>query len=186
MTALRSLGSLPEDSGWTAALTEARVASVGTADSFLSAASVTKTRHAHQVTACSVYKLLQSAYSAYCTDVEEMADPTDTRSFEDWCEHRKLQGPQFRYWHLVLTMELAILVFIRSLRESNFSLYRQALCQLIPYMYAHNNVNYARWLSIHLIDMMTLEERHPNIAEAFHAGKFVVHKIDSNGNRSST
>ena len=71
---------------------------------------------------------------------EEMADPTDTRSFEDWCEHRKLQGPQFRYWHLVLTMELAILVFIRSLRESNFSLYRQ----LIPYMYANNNVNYAR------------------------------------------
>ena len=69
-----------------------------------------------------------------------MSDPTDTRSFEDWCEHYKLQCPQFRYWHLVLTMELAI----RSLRESNFSLYRQALCQLIPYMYANNNVNYAR------------------------------------------
>jgi len=105
------------------------------------------------VTACSLYKLLQSAYSAYCTDVEEMADPTDTRSFGDWCEHRKLQSPQFRYWHLVLTMELAILVFIRSLRESNFSLYRQALCQLIPHMYANNNVNYARWMPIHLIDM---------------------------------
>ena len=41
MTALRSLGFLLEDSGWTGALTEARVASVGTADSFLSAASVT-------------------------------------------------------------------------------------------------------------------------------------------------
>jgi len=93
MTALSSLGSLPEDSGWTGAPAEAGVASVGTADSFVSAASVTKTRHAHQVTACSLYKLLQSAYSAYCTDVEEMTDPTDTRSFEDWCEHRKLQSP---------------------------------------------------------------------------------------------
>jgi len=77
-----------------------------------------------------------------------------------------------------MTIELAILVFIRSLRESNSSLYRQALCQLIPYMYANNNVNYTRWLPIHLIDMMTLEERHPKIAEAFHAGKFVVHKSD--------
>jgi len=75
MTALSSLGSLPEDSGWTGALTEVRVASVGTADSFLSAASVTKTRQAHRVTACSLYKLLQSAYSACCTDVEEMSDP---------------------------------------------------------------------------------------------------------------
>ena len=93
MTALSSLGSLPEDSGWTGAPAEAGVASVGTADSFVSAASVTKTRHAHQVTTCSLYKLLQSAYSAYCTYVEEMTDPTDIRSFEDWCEHRKLQSP---------------------------------------------------------------------------------------------
>jgi len=45
-------------------------------------------------------------------------------------------------------------------------------------MYANNNVNYARWLPIHLIDMMTLEERHPKIAKAFHTGKFVVHKSD--------
>ena len=73
-------------------------------------------------------------------------------------------------------MELAVLLFIRSLRESNFSLYRQALCQLIPYMYANNNVNNARWLPIHLIDMLTLEEGHPQIEEAFHAGKFDVHK----------
>ena len=31
---------------------------------------------------------------------------------------------------------------------------------------------------MHLTDMMTLEERHPKIAEAFHAGTFVVHKSD--------
>jgi len=52
MTALRSLGSLPEDSGWTGALAEARVASVGTADSFLSAASVTKTHFKKKVEIC--------------------------------------------------------------------------------------------------------------------------------------
>ncbi len=128
MTVLHSLGSLMQNSGWTEALTEVGVASSGTADSFLSAASVTKTCQAHQVTACSLYKLLQSAYSAYCTDLDEGADPTDTRSFEDWSKHHKLQIPQFWYWHLVLTTKFAILVFIRSLRESNVSLYHQALC----------------------------------------------------------
>ena len=147
MTALHSLGSLLEDNGWTGALAEAGVASSGTAESFLSAASVTKTRQAHQVTACSLYKLLKSAYSAY---MEELADPTDAKSFEDLCEHCKPQSPQFRYWYLVLNMELAVLLFIRSLRESNFSLYHQALCQLIPYMYANNNVNYAQWLPIYI------------------------------------
>jgi len=174
MTALRSLGSLPEDSGWTAALTEARVASVGTADSFLSAASVTKTRHAHQVTACSVYKLLQSAYSAYCTDVEEMADPTDTRSFEDWCEHRKLQGPQFRYWHLVLTNgishsgihQVAEGIQLQSLPPADPIHVCKQQCELRTV--AANTP--------HRYD--DLGAAPPKIAEAFHAGKFVVHKSD--------
>lgn len=97
-------------------------------------------------------------------------------SFEDWCENRKEQSPQFRYWHLVLSMEMVIFIFIRSLREANFSLYCHALYQLIPYMFANNNMNYARWLPIHLHDMMTLEEKHPQIAAAFKAGGFVIHK----------
>lgn len=80
MTAPRSLGSLFKDSDWTGALAEAGVASSGTAESFLSTASVTKIRQAHQVTACSLYKLLKLAYSAY---MEELADPTDARSFEN-------------------------------------------------------------------------------------------------------
>ncbi len=95
MIVLRSLGSLLQDRGWTGALIEVGVALSVTADSFLSAASVTKTFQVHQVTACSLYKLLQSALSAYCTYVDERTDPTDTRSFEDWSKHRKLQSPQF-------------------------------------------------------------------------------------------
>lgn len=63
MAALRSLGSLLKDS----ALVEAGVASAGTADSFLSVPSVTSTQLMHQVTVCSLYKLLKSAYNSYCT-----------------------------------------------------------------------------------------------------------------------
>lgn len=51
MAALRSLGTLLQDSGWTSSIAEAGVASSGTAESFLSASSVTKTRQAHQITA---------------------------------------------------------------------------------------------------------------------------------------
>ena len=54
MTAFKSIGSLLKGSGWTSALTEARVASSGTAESFLSASSVTRTRQAHQITAVSL------------------------------------------------------------------------------------------------------------------------------------
>ena len=40
----------------------------------------------------------------------------------------------------------------------------------------NNNVNCTQWLPIDLIDMLTLEERHPQMAKTFHDGKFVVHK----------
>ena len=96
----------------------------GTADSFLLASSATKTRLAIQVTAC---KLLKAAYPG---NVEDLDDPSEAFSLDNWSDDRKQQSPQFQYWYLVLTM--AILLFIRSIREANFNLYRQALCQLMP------------------------------------------------------
>ena len=62
MAALRSIGTLLRDSGWTSAIVEAEVASSGTAESYLSASSVTRTRQAHQITACSLYTLMKKAY----------------------------------------------------------------------------------------------------------------------------
>ena len=76
-------------------------------------------------------------------------------------------------------MELAILLLIQSFREANFSLYCQSLAELIPYFFANNNVNYARWLPIHLRDMLTLEQKHPQMTCEFQSGKFVVHKSTS-------
>ena len=55
MAGLTSLGTLLEGSGWTSAITEAGVASSGTAESFLTASSVTRTKQAHQITACSLH-----------------------------------------------------------------------------------------------------------------------------------
>ena len=57
-----------------------------------------------------------------------------------------------------------------------FSLYCQSLAELIPYFFANNNTNYARWLPIHLRDMVTLKEKHPQLAQEFVSGKFVVQK----------
>ncbi|KAH3888541.1 hypothetical protein DPMN_012577 [Dreissena polymorpha] len=84
-------------------------------------------------------------------------------------------------------MELTILSFIRSLREANFNLYTKALAALIPYFFANYNMNNARWLPIHLRDMIRLDVQHPELSREFHAGKFVVLQIEtafhSNGNR---
>ena len=122
-----SQGSLLQGSGWTAALTEAGVASFGTANSFLSATCITKTRQLHQVTACSLYKLKKLAYSI---NLEELVDPTKIKSFVDWCKLRKHESPEFQHWSTVLSTELVVLLFIRSLKESNFTLYHKGLCPM--------------------------------------------------------
>ena len=176
MAALKSLGTLLQGSGWTGALVEAGVASSGTAESFLSAASVTRTRQMHQVTACSLYKLLKAAYADHCAELQDRGE--EASSFDNWCALRKEESPQFQFWHMVLTMELVVFVLIRSFREANFALYCQALGQLIPFFFANNNTNYARWLPVHLRDMLTLETTHPVVFEEFQKGNFVVHKTN--------
>ena len=171
MAALRSIGTLLHDSGWTGAIVEAGVASSGTAESFLSVSSVTRSRQMHQVTACCLYMLRKEAYTYYAREEGQTA-----LNFEDWCKNRRKESPQFQFWDLVLSMQLVIFSLIRSFREANFALYCQALSALIPFFFANNNVNYSRWLSIHLRDMVSLEEMHPQLANEFQQGNFVVHK----------
>ena len=48
MVALKMLGDWLEDSGWTGALVEAKIASTGVANSFVKASNVKRARRAHQ------------------------------------------------------------------------------------------------------------------------------------------
>ena len=176
MAAFKAIGNLLKESGWTAVLTEAGIASSGTAESFLAASSaITKTRFAHQVTACVLYKLLQCAYDQYRND-----DPSDSdiHEFEYWRTEKERTHPQFQFWSQVLTIEILILVFIRSIRETNFELYSEALSEHAPYFFALDHTNYARWLSIHLRDMAMIETMHPSMAREFKNGHFAVHKTE--------
>ena len=95
MAAFKAIGGLLKDSGWTTALTEAGMASSGTAESFLTASSVTKTRLAHQVTACALSKLLQRAHEKYQSDNVVIGLETD--SLESWRKKKEEAYPQFQF-----------------------------------------------------------------------------------------
>ena len=63
LAALKTIGDLLRSSGWTSALVQSGVATAGTADSFLSAAHIARTRRAHQITACVLYQALEEAHT---------------------------------------------------------------------------------------------------------------------------
>ena len=63
MAALKTLGDWLRGSGWVQALVQAEIATPGTADSFLRAAHVTRTRRAHQITATTLHILQPCVYT---------------------------------------------------------------------------------------------------------------------------
>ena len=140
---LADLKTLLNSSGWTSALVQAGVATSGTADSFLKAAHITRTRRAHQVTACVLYQALNEAY---LTSVEP---GIEAKSLEDWCNQQSCL-PMFKFWFTVLQLELTVLVFVRSIRTGDYQLYVQSLTKLVSWFFSLDHFNYSRWISVHL------------------------------------
>ena len=140
MAAIKVLGDWLDDSGWVEALVQAGVASAATADSFIKAARVTRTRHAHQVTASSLYTLLKKAYAKEKTVEME----NELLKFVRWCNERCSESTMFFFWYTTLQIELILLMCVRSLRESSFPLNVDAIMALISWFFALDHVNYAR------------------------------------------
>ena len=134
-----TIGNLLDGSGWTTALTEAQVASVGTADSFLKAAHLTRTRHGHQVSLLTLHNLQQEAFM-------RTTGPKDEQSAKEWRDTMLKKSPTFMFWDHIMKYEALILIFIRAHREKNFTLYVKVLKELTPLFFALDHVNYSRWM----------------------------------------
>ena len=160
------------DSGWTAAITDANIASSGVADSLPAASHLSRTRHAHEVTACSLHIIMKKAYTRYVERENRMK-----------CFHLKtgrLQGlpavPSSSTGQSLLILNslfsyLYSQYVVETLRSTKM------LCQRSFHVFfALDHTNYVRWLPVHLRDVMQLAMKHLNLESEFEAGNFVVHK----------
>ncbi|KAL9953064.1 hypothetical protein ACROYT_G040417 [Oculina patagonica] len=159
-----ALGDLLRGSGWTDVLTEAGIATSGTADSFLRASHITRTRHMHQVTALTLAKLQQDAFAK-----------SQEQDSEKWRQEIIKGCPTFHFWDMILRTEIVVLAFIRSHRERDFTLYIECLEELMFLFFALDHVNYSRWASVHLRDMQSLPDKMRDLFSKF----WVVQKIST-------
>ena len=53
-------------------------------------------------------------------------------------------------------MKFQIIIFIRSMREGNFKLFVKILISLVKWVFIFDYYNYARWLSVHIQDLLSL------------------------------
>jgi len=173
MAALKTVGDWLQGSGWVQALVHADITNAGTVNSFLRASHVSRTRRAHQVTAAALSTLQRRAYD-HCLELSDERD--EELELDDWCQQRAKTCTQFDYWATVLQVELTVLVYVRSLRQGSFQMYSDALTELETWFHVMDHTNYARWIRVHLRDMVTLPTAHPEVAREFETGRFTIQK----------
>lgn len=126
---------------------------------------VKRCREVHQVTAAVLYSLMVEAY--------EEQHPDHEVSIDEWCEIQSQKFPTFLFWLLVLNLLVLYLTFVRSVRESRYDLYKNCLCEMLPWFFLLNHQNYARWLSVHLADLNLLPNTSPDLHRQFLLGKYL-------------
>ena len=76
-----------------------------------------------------------------------------------------------------MDFKLSILAFVCSIRTSNLKLYVDSLGHLVPWFFALDHTNhYARWLPVHIRDMLALPKTCPEVYNNFCNGAFRSNK----------
>ena len=88
-------------------------------------------------------------------------------------QHSELSST-FVYWEKYIGMVEILLRYIRAEREGDWNLHLESVAQMIPYCFAYDHINYARWASEYLIDMKLLSNSTPLIWEEFLNGEHTV------------
>ena len=73
---------------------------------------------------------------------------------------------------------MKVLVYVRSLHQASFAMYVDALRELAVWFHAMDHTNYGRWILVHLRDMVELRSTHPEIAQEYRAGNFMVQETN--------
>ena len=118
MALLSAIGDWLQGSGWTVAISTAKVTTEGRADNLLKGHDTAHSQWAHQVSAAALHHLLTESYLLY----QQSFDENDL-SFVEWREHMETMSPQFFYWSKTLDIEILFLQFLRAQREANFQRY---------------------------------------------------------------
>ncbi|KAL9979552.1 hypothetical protein ACROYT_G017230 [Oculina patagonica] len=130
--------------------------------------------------------ILNELYENTCANEfeEKMTSPGFTKFvelFDNYLKYLRLEkGKLSQFWMSYLDLVEILLGLLRASREGNWELHLSSVRQMIPWCFAYDNLNYARYLSAYVSEMSHLEKEHPEISEYFKSGGFSVQVGDQN------
>ena len=93
---------------------------------------------------------------------------------------RHSNGKLSKFWMSYVDMIELLLELIRATREGNWSMHLSSLRGIVPWCFAYDNINYARYLSTYLSRMSHLPEEHPDAFKYVSSGELSVQLSNSN------
>ena len=90
-------------------------------------------------------------------------------------------GPLKTFWMSYLDMVRILMDFIRATREGNWSLHLHCIKEMMPWFFAYDHINYARYLPVYLLYMLTLPETHPEAHRMLENGDFGFQRTSEHG-----
>ena len=95
--------------------------------------------------------------------------------FNTFLDHLKTtNGKTSTLWMSYLRMVENVIGIIQASREGNWLMHLAFIHEMIPWCFAYDKQNYARYLSVYYSQMTRLQEDHPNMYNHFMSGGFSV------------
>ena len=89
-------------------------------------------------------------------------------------------GKLSKFWMSYVDMVETLIGLLRGSREGDWELHLSSISEIVPWCFAYDNLNYARYLSAYLHEMSHLPEEHPDILEYLRSGGFSVQMNEDN------
>ena len=164
-TVLLLCGLLIQQSGLDKSMALCGLSTVGS-DSLVSVNHTKMARYCIQVAACVMFSLLTSAHK----------ESGDKGPVLEWLKNQIAESKMCHYWYIIIDLMLNLLIFARSIRGGNFSLYVSSLKQVVKWHYACHHYHYAHWVTVHLYDVVNLPTASPYLYKCFSDSYFAFQK----------
>lgn len=82
--------------------------------------------------------------------------------YADFVQRKSTDNETFAFWSSYIDMMQLLLLFVRATQESNWQLHRSTVRLMMPWFFAYDRVNYARYLPAYWLEMVNLPITHPS------------------------
>ena len=115
-------------------------------------------------------------------DIEKQNSVVDTELGALLEEGRK-DSATFGFWDEFIEMVEILLRFVRAERAGDWNLHIDSLSDMLPYFFAYDRINYARWGSVYFADMKSLPWSAKEVHEEFLSGNHPVKRSGGSFNQ---